>query len=448
VDAFGSGELGRALAGAVEWGDFAGIASLISPDAVLDTSSEAGRSLIRGRDAIVEHMSGPGPGKIVHWDAKEWPSGLAATFQWRGGSGVDRRRWYVRAEEGKIVGWWSYAARPKDLAAAEIPERVLASLGSGASRATLDHGGNSGAAIERVDFPDGRTLIGKRVGPAADWLGSVTGDRGRTALLWLDGAFSRIPGPLDHGIEAVVQDGDGWWVLMRDLSATFLGDTRTLTRSESARVLGAAAALHSEFVNEMPNGAAALTDRLGMAGLRIAEEEREGSDLLPKQVEAAWDAFADSVPGDLGSEVLRAVGDTTALAAALEEAGPTTLIHGDLRDDNLGLTDERVVLLDWDLATIGTPTVEFAWYLCHDAWRIDATHDEIEADYREAEGELLTEREVELGMATGLVQYGWIFGHSLRVHPDPAEQEWAQAELDWWVPRTRRALEAIGGMPS
>ncbi len=185
--------------------------------------------MIRGRDAIVEHMSGPGPGKVVHWDAKEWPSGLAATFEWRGGSGVDRRRWYVRAEEGKIVGWWSYAARPKDLAAAEIPERVLASLGSGARRATLDHGGNSGAAIERVDFPDGRTLIGKRVGPAADWLGRVTGDRGRTALLWLDGAFSRIPGSLDHGIEAVVQDGDGWWVLMRDLSATFLGDTRMLT---------------------------------------------------------------------------------------------------------------------------------------------------------------------------------------------------------------------------
>ncbi len=444
----GTGELEQALTEAVAAGDFTGIAGLISPDAVLDTSSEAGRSLIRGRDAIIEHMSKPGPGEVTHWDAKEWPSGLAATFEWRGGSGVDRRRWYLRAEEGEIVGWWSYAARPRDSAAAEIPERVLASLGSGAKRATLDHGGNSGAAIERVNFPDGRTLIGKRVGPAADWLGRVTGDRGRTALLWLDGAFSRIPGSLDHGIEAVVQDGDGWWVLMRDLSATFLGDTRMLTRSESRRVLGAAADLHSEFVNEMPSGAAALADRLGMAGLRIAEQEREGSDLLPKQVEAAWDAFADSVPGDLGSEVLRAVGDTTALAAALEEAGPTTLIHGDLRDDNLGLADECVVLLDWDLATVGTPTVEFAWYLCHDAWRIDATHDEIEADYREAEGELLTEREVELGMVTGLVQYGWIFGHSLRVHPDPAEQKWAQAELDWWVPRTRRALEAIGGMPS
>jgi thiamine kinase-like enzyme len=141
------------------------------------------------------------------------------------------------------------------------------------------------------------------------------------------------------------------------------------------------------------------------------------------------------------------VRDPSALAAALETAGPCTLLHGDLRDDNLGLAQDRVVLLDWDLATVGTPTVEFAWYLCHDAWRIAAGHDEVEADYRDLMGDRLDRREFELGMLSGLVQYGWIFGHSLRVHPDPAEQGWARAELDWWVPRTRRALEYTGGMP-
>ncbi|MET0129021.1 MAG: hypothetical protein ABW249_10565, partial [Solirubrobacterales bacterium] len=93
------------------------------------------------------------------------------------------------------------------------------------------------------------------------------------------------------------------------------------------------------------------------------------------------------------------------------------------------------------------PAVEFAWFLCHDAWRVDATHDELEADFRAAERDLLDDRAAELGMLTGLVQYGWIFGHSLRVHPDPAEQSWASAELDWWVPRTRRALDRLGGIP-
>ena len=130
-----------------------------------------------------------------------------------------------------------------------------------------------------------------------------------------------------------------------------------------------------------------------MSAPRVAEAERAGSDLLPKQLEAAWDAFADSVPDDVGDAVLSAIGEVSALAGALEAAGPLTLLHGDLRDDNLGLADATVVLLDWDLATAGTPTVEFAWYLCHDAWRIDASHDEIEADYRAAEGEALSGRE-------------------------------------------------------
>ena len=83
---------------------------------------------------------------------------------------------------------------------------------------------------------------------------------------------------------------------------------------------------------------------------------------------------------------------TPPLATALEATGTRPLPHGDLRDDNLGLTEEAVVLLDWDLATAGTPTVEFAWYLCHDAWRIDAGHDEIEADFRAAEGDLFRAR--------------------------------------------------------
>jgi hypothetical protein len=122
-------------------------------------------------------------------------------------------------------------------------------------------------------------------------------------------------------------------------------------------------------------------------------------------------------------------------------------VHSQTTPQRRGTPLLAASLLDWDLATTGTPTVEFAWYLCHDAWRIDASHDELEADYRPAEGGQLHPGEVELGMLTGLAQYGWIFGHSPQIHPDPDEQAWAKAELDWWVPRTRRALEHKGGMP-
>ena len=436
---------------AVCTGDFAAFGRLLADDAVLDTCSERGRRHVYGRAAILEHLSAPGPGEVVDWDARDWDAGAAITFEWSGADDTDRRRWYLRRTGEEITALYSYTAAPRSAAAAsaaELSPALLERIGHGATRSALAHGGNSGAALERVKLADGTRLIAKRIGPDADWLGRITRDRGRTALLWEAGAFERMPAQLDHGIEDVLRDGDGWWVVMRDLSATFLADDRRLTHAESRRILDAAAAMHAAFAGgEPPDGAVALEHRLGMSSPRVADVERAGPDLLPKQLEAAWDAFADSMPQQIADEILAAAQDPAPLAAALRDAGPVTLLHGDLRDDNLGLADDRIVLLDWDLATAGTPTVEFAWYLCHDAWRVDATHDQLEGDFRAAEGRLLTEREVELGLLTGLVQYGWIFGHSLRVHPDPAEAAWARTELDWWLPRTSRALEYAGGMP-
>ena len=85
--------------------------------------------------------------------------------------------------------------------------------------------------------------------------------------------------------------------------------------------------------------------------------------------------------------------------------------------------------------------VDFFWSICHNGWRIDATHDELVDDFRRARGEQDDPRAVELGVIAGLVMYGWVFGHSAAYHPDPAEREWARQELAWWVPRARRALE-------
>ena len=160
----------------------------------------------------------------------------------------------------------------------------------------------------------------------------------------------------------------------------------------------------------------------------MADAERAGPDLLPKQFEHGWEAFAEVVAGRRRRAPCsrsRATRRRSPMRCSPPTAAPT-LIHGDLRDDNLGFDGDRVVLIDWDLATAGTPTVEFAWYLAQDAWRIDATHDELEADHRAAQGDALADDEVELGMLSGLVQYGWLLAHSARVHPDPAETAWGR----------------------
>jgi aminoglycoside phosphotransferase (APT) family kinase protein len=440
--------LSTLLAQAIASGDWTPLRAHLAEDAVLRSSNERGRRAIRGADAVIEHLAQAGPGELAAWDAREWPRGVAVTFEWHGSSGADRRRWYVRRDgDGRIIELWSAAARPQ--AAAELPvppPDLLSHLGG--KVVPLSHGGNSGAALVRIERPDARSLILKRTTPGADWLARVTGDDARTARLFEAGAFAAMPPCIRHGVVAVHRDGDAAWIVMEDVGDVLLDAERRLTREESRRVLRAAAALHATFADRVPDGPASLAARLGMSSPAVARAERAGSDLLPKQFEHAFEAFAEIVPSAVADPVLAAVEDAGPLAAALLAAnGGPTLIHGDLRDDNLGFDGETVVLIDWDLATAGTPTVEFAWFLAQDAWRIDATHDEIESDHRAAHPEL-PERERELGMISGLVQYGWLLAHSARVHPDPVETAWGNEELAWWVPRVGRALERTGGIPA
>jgi thiamine kinase-like enzyme len=197
----------------------------------------------------------------------------------------------------------------------------------------------------------------------------------------------------------------------------------------------------------MIDGLCRLAGRLAATvGPAVAEAERAGSDLLPKQVEVAWEAFGQAVDDDVATAVMGMAEDPAPLAGALQ-AGGTTLTHGDLRDENIGFAGGRLLLLDWDIATQGTPATEFAWYLCHNGWRTDATHDEMVDDLLAAEDGRVDERALDLGLVAGLVMYGWILGHSAIVHPDPAERAWAHEELAWWVPRVRTALERSWASP-
>jgi aminoglycoside phosphotransferase (APT) family kinase protein len=350
--------------------------------------------------------------------------------------------------DGLVERHWIYSARPRTAVAPAAPAEpvpepaaeLFAGLGPIAERTTLASSGWSGNRIDRLVLGDGRALIAKRIVPGSDWLGRATRDDGREAELFADGVFARMPAQVDPAVVAAVRDGDAWWVVMRDVSADLLDADSVLTREQSRFVLGAAAAMWEEFWDEDVPHLATQADRLSISGLAIAERERDEPDILPKQFEAAWEAFADSVDADVAEAVLRLLDDPTRLADALASRG-STLIHGDLRDENIGLADGRLLLLDFGLAARAHPAVELAWYMCHDVWRIAASHDEVVDDFRDALGERHDEPALELGLISGLVQYGWIFGHSALVHTDPAEREWAREELDWWVPRVRHALE-------
>jgi len=440
----GVSEVLERLRAAMADGDPASLEEVYAAGAVLDAGLPGRRVRRAGRDAVLEELGRhwDAPATVGEWTATAWPDGAALN------TGRDGVRWrhYLQVASGRITRHWVYAMAAADGGGQGVPEEVLAALGAGARREAAIFAGNSGASVERVVLADGAVLVLKHVVAGGDWLGRATGGTARTADLWHSGVLQRMPAAIDHAVLAVHPDPrEGWWIAMHDVSSAMLGDERRLTRAESRRVLGAAAALHRAFAGEPLEELCPLADRLtATGGLRVARAERNGSDLLPKQFEAAWDAFAEAVERDVADAVLGMVTDPAGLADGLAAAGGLTLCHGDLRDDNLGLEGDRVVLLDWDLATLGAPATELAWYLCHDAWRIDATKDELVEDFLAAEDGAVSAEALDLGLISGLVQYGWIFGHSAVVHPDPAERAWAREELGWWVPRVRAALERTG----
>jgi hypothetical protein len=381
------------------------------------------------------------PAELVEWDCREHPGGIALWLERRDADAAQRQRHYLHLDGGQITAHWVYAAPPRSTAplVERPPDAVFAMVGEVAERTPLHSRGWSGARLERATMTDGRHLIAKRVDPSSEWICRWTADPGREGILARDHVLAGLGG-IDAASLAAAPDGDAWWIVMRDVTDELLDDASPLERDDHRRIMAALADMWIAFEGTAIDCLASTGSRLSLCGPPVAERERAGHDLLPNQLEAAWEAFLEAVERDVGQAVVALATEPEPLAAAIDARG-TTLIHGDVRDEQLGFApDGRVVLLDWGLATRGNPAVDLAWYLMHCAWRIKATRDELVEDFRALRDDPVA---LDLGLLSGLVMYGWILGHSAVVHPDPAERAWAREELDWWVPRARTGLEHL-----
>src|SRR4051794_7650505 len=437
------------LKAAVMTTDAAVVAELLAEDATVEAHLTEVDLLAAGRAEAADELSRLWrvPGTLVDWQERIFSGGAAITLERLDEEGAQRRlRLYVAAPNGRAERVHAYEARPRRVIGG-IPDAVLGRLGPGACRAPLDHAGNSGGSIDRVELGDGTRLVAKRVNPGGDWIGRATHDPGREALLVTEGALARAPRAVDHGAVRVEDDPDGgWWLLQRDLSDVLLGPDERLSRGQANVILRAAAALHATFAAEPPPaswGLCSLRDRLALHAPATARAERGGADLVPKQLETGWACFAEVVEPDVAGAIAAILDDPAPLAAATLAAAPPTLVHGDLRDENLGLRDDGIALIDWGLAGWAPAAVDVAWFLLHTAWRIDASREELLEDFAAAEGERHTPEALDLALLGGLATYGWLLGHSAVIHPDPAERAWAREELAWWSERARRGLARL-----
>lgn len=255
--------------------------------------------------------------------------------------------------------------------------------------------------------------------------------------MWSAGIFNRIPPVIDHTTLAIEEDGDEWIIVMRDVSDAVLADDYILTREESRRVLRAADALHREFWGERVDQLPSLDEYYAIF-LRLQSLAADFS--ISRLIARGWELFGDVAPSDI-ADVMKALIDDPAKISTELGKHPTTFIHGDLRLHNLGLTPQKVVLLDWEINANAPPSVELAWYLIISATRIEATREQIIDDFREVSGEHFDPRALEIALIGGLASLGWNKALDIVDNPDPAIRAQERADLDWWIARVRTALE-------
>lgn len=299
--------------------------------------------------------------------------------------------------------------------------------------------GYSGAKLERVVLADGSALVVKHISQEYDLAMALTHDTGRAAQLWISGVLGRLPEMIDHTILVVEPEGDGWIIVMRDVSDALMSKGRVLTRAENYRIFEAAAAMYDTFRGERMEGLCTLTDRYALLSPATANRERSSNPLMPF-VKRGWELFADVVPGDV-AEAVFAILDSPRLLARQIERCETTLIHGDFWLANLGLMRDRVVMLDWGLAAEAPPAVDFTAYLATSGPRIAATHEQLLDDFCAVCGGSHDERALRLALIGGLVEMGWNKAIKVVDATDEARRARVAADLNWWVRHVRESLD-------
>jgi hypothetical protein len=114
---------------------------------------------------------------------------------------------------------------------------------------------------------------------------------------------------------------------------------------------------------------------------------------------------------------------------------------GDLWLANFGLSPDRVIILDWGIATWAPPTFEFTSFLTGNWSRIAATREELLADFRAVSGEYHDERALCLSLLGTFAEFGWNKAIDAVEHADEAVRAREKSDLDWWVRRARMSLE-------
>jgi hypothetical protein len=187
--------------------------------------------------------------------------------------------------------------------------------------------------------------------------------------LWQHGLLDRLQPGIDHAILGCARDGDGWAILMLDVSEHILtGEPFSTAEVES--LLDTLATLHATFwqAPELANPALGLGDTSSLIETFLpatAKRTPSTTSALPQMLLDGSALLQEMVEPDVADILGQLLADPQPLCVALSRS-PSTLVHGDYRAQNIGIAGQpapQIVLLDWQLAAYGAATLDLAWLL-------------------------------------------------------------------------------------
>ena len=310
---------------------------------------------------------------------------------------------------------------------------MLAAHGITSRETPFAHDGYSGATMARIE-QDGRRFVIKRVSRTRDWIIQMTSDHAmREARIGASDVLDGLAPGLRSPSIAAARDGDGFALLMHDLTSYLLPSVGVLPPETWDVILSATASMHARFWNAPP------AEAIGWCEMRErvlflsepAGERLRAAGLMELGFAAGWERFRASVPPAVSS-LVRSLHDDPGPLLAILSTLPHTLVHNDVKTANIGMQGDTLWLFDWALAGIGPVCSDVGWLLAVNAsrlpWTLDETAERYAMHLRSALGARFAtaawERQLAASYLIGVMLLGW--GKS-------------GDEREWWC---ERALEA------
>ena len=251
-----------------------------------------------------------------------------------------------------------------------------------------EHSGLAGGRLNYVETNIGRVVL-KRMSIDSDWIMYATDDQKcRSVRLWQYGLLDQLRPHLEHKIIGCAKDGDGWAILMVDLTGHVFAWNKPIPPKLVSVFLDRLAMLHATFWND-PHlhdprlGLCDSDNRLDFSALTLAQNHKDDHrGPVPGWIRAGWKIMESSLEKDVFLHLSRLLENPQPLIGALDHY-PFTLLHGDYREPNLAyFKPDHLVAFDWQMASRTLMTVDLVWFTGRRTVRDAMDKDQAHSYYR------------------------------------------------------------------